>query len=195
MRKDDKMRECSAVLPHMVHGPACGCATGPVAPGRRGLLGLAAVAGVAALAPRGARAGSGQYEAMLVNCIDPRFTTGSFLWMSSHGLRDRYSHFVIAGGPIGAVHARFAEWHAAFWENLAVSVQLHSIRRVTAMTHRDCGAAKLAFGEAAVATRAAESEAHASALRAFRAEVARRQPGLAVSIGIMDLNGTVDAVA
>jgi hypothetical protein len=186
------MRECSAVEPHLVHGPACSCLS---APGRRGLLGLAAAAGLAALAPRHARAASGNYEAMLVNCIDPRFTTGSFLWMSSHGLRDRYSHFVIAGGPIGAVHPRFEGWHAAYWENLAVSVQLHNIRRVNALTHRDCGAAKLAFGEAAVATRAAETEAHATALRAFRAEVARRQPALRVETGIMNLDGTVDRVA
>lgn len=185
------MRDCSAAEPHQAHGPGCGCAA---APGRRGLFGLAAAAGFAALAPRAARAGSGRYEAMLVNCIDPRFTTGSFLWMSSHGLRDRYSHFVIAGGPIGAVHPRFEGWHAAYWENLAVSVQLHNIRRVSALTHRDCGAAKLAFGEEAVATRAAESEAHATALRAFRAEVARRQPALRVDTGIMNLDGTVDAV-
>jgi hypothetical protein len=174
--------------PAHLHGPQCGC----VRLGRRGLFGLAA--GGAALLAGQAAAGSGRYEAMLVNCIDPRFTTPNFLWMSSHGLRDRYSQFVIAGGPIGAVHPRFAGWHAAFWDNLGITVGLHAIRRVVAMTHRDCGAAKLAFGEAAVTGRAAETASHAQALRAFGAEVARRQPGLAVTLAIMDLDGTIERV-
>lgn len=174
--------------PNHRHGPGCGCAQ----PGRRGLLGLAV--GGAALLAREAVAASGQYEAMLVNCIDPRFTTPSFLWMSSHGLRDRYSHFVIAGGPIGAVHPRFAAWHEAFWENLDITLGLHSIRRVVAMSHRDCGAAKLAFGESAVTGREAETASHAEVLRAFHDAATRRHPGLAVTLAIMDLDGTIDRV-
>ncbi len=158
------------------------------------MIGLLAAGAGAAMMPGGASAASGNYEAMLVNCIDPRFTTSSFMYMTSHGMRDNYSHFVVAGGPIGAVHARFAAWHAAFWENLAVTVQLHNIKRVVALTHRDCGAAKLAFGEAAVATRTQETAAHAEALRAFRAEVSRRQPALATLAGIMALDGTVEVV-
>jgi carbonic anhydrase len=92
------------------------------------------------------------------------------------------------------VHPRFAAWHAAFWENLDITLGLHSIRRVVAMSHRDCGAAKLAFGERAVAGREAETTSHAEALRAFRAEAARRQPRLAVTLAIMDLNGTIERV-
>ncbi len=134
-------------------------------------------------------------EAMLVNCIDPRFTTGSYGYMGAQQMRDRYSQFVIAGGPIGAVHPRFAEWHKAFWDNLDITVALHNIRGVVAMTHRDCGAAKLAFGEAAVATPMAETSSHAEALRAFRAEVAKRKPGLKVVTGIMALDGTVEEIA
>ena len=181
------MRSCTDATPHHTLAPGCGCST-PA--GRRAVLGLLAAAGLA----RGAKAGTGRYEAMLLNCIDPRFTTGSFLWMSSHGLRDRYSQFTIAGGPIGAVHPRFAPWHGAFWDNLDVTVQLHRIRQVMAITHRDCGAAKLAFGDAALATRAQETERHAQSLAAFRAEAARRQPTLTVLTAIMDLDGTIQRV-
>ena len=35
--------------------------------------------------------------------------------MAEIGLRDRYSQFVVAGGPIGAVHPHFAAWHDTFW--------------------------------------------------------------------------------
>ena len=131
---------------------------------------------------------------MLLNCIDPRFTSGSYAWMGAGQMRDRYSQFVIAGGPIGAVHPRFAAWHGAFWDNLDITLQLHNIKRVVAFTHRDCGAAKLAYGEAAVATRDAETATHADALQGFRKELARRKPGLGLVTGIMALDGSVDQV-
>jgi hypothetical protein len=141
-----------------------------------------------------ATAASGNYEAMLLNCIDPRFTSGSFNWMGAHAMRDRYSQFTIAGGPLGIVHPRFAAWQPAFWENLDISVQLHNIKQVVGMTHRDCGAAKLALGEAAVSTRALETASHTDALRQFQAEVARRQPGLTLLGGIMDLDGQLERI-
>jgi hypothetical protein len=188
------MLDCSSTAPHIVHHAACGCGDTTSVVARRSMLGFAGAIMGAALLGRPASAASGDYEAMLVNCMDPRVTTSSLLHMTSNGMRDRYSQFVIAGGPIGAVHQRFATWHGAFWDNLDITVQLHNIKRVVALTHRDCGAAKLAFGDAAVATRQAETAAHAEALRAFSAEVRRRKPMLAVVAGIQDLNGTVEAV-
>src|SRR5690349_20508357 len=167
------MPHCTAVTPHAVHHPACGCL--PRAGRRTVLAGIGAALALPALAGR-AGAASGNYEAMLVNCIDPRFTSGSYGYMGAHQMRDLYSQFVIAGGPIGAVHPRFAEWHKAFWDNLDITVALHHIHEVVALTHRDCGAAKLALGEAAVATPAAETSSHAEVLRAFRAAVAQRKP-------------------
>jgi hypothetical protein len=155
---------------------------------------LAAAAGFLAMPSLGG-ASSGNYEAMLVNCIDPRLTTSSLNYMSASSMRDRYSHFVVAGGPFGAVHPRFAGWHATFWDNLDITTQLHHISRVVALTHRDCGAARLALGDAAVASRAVESAAHAEIHGQFRAEVLRRKPALTVLSGIMDLDGSVDLVA
>ncbi|RYH13890.1 MAG: hypothetical protein EON57_01285 [Alphaproteobacteria bacterium] len=55
-------------------------------------------------------------------------------------------------------------------------------------------AAKLAFGEAGVATRDAETACRAEALQHFRAEVARRKPGLSVIAGIMGLDDIVEPV-
>jgi carbonic anhydrase len=74
-----------------------------------------------------------------------------------------------------------SDWHKAFWDNLATSVQLHCIRKVIAMDHRDdCGAAKIAYGEARVATPDVETETHRAALAEFRKQAAARQTGLAV---------------
>ena len=182
------MLDCTSVTPHAAHPAACGCA---LRPGRRGVVaGLGALLALSALAGRVGAAG-GSYEAMLVNGIDPRFTTGSFEYMGAQHMRDLYSQFVIAGGPLGAVHPRFAAWHQAFWENLDITVALHAIHTVVALTHRDCGAVALALGAAAVATPTAETSSHAEVLSQFRVAVASRKPALRVTTGIMASDGSV----
>jgi hypothetical protein len=185
----------------------CACCTPPelkAAAGldRRGFLGWGAAGalagGLSLAAPQASWAAGGHYESMLVNCIDPRFTTLSWQYMgllqgvSRDKLEDNYSHFVMAGGPIGAVHPKFEAWHKTYWENLDITVSLHHIKRVVGLTHRDCGAAKLAFGEAAVSKKEAESEAHGEALSMFREAVKKRHPKLSVITGVMDTNGKVD---
>ncbi|MEI6482536.1 MAG: hypothetical protein WCO62_03965, partial [Betaproteobacteria bacterium] len=170
---------------------SCACCTPPsMSPsagmGRRQFLNWGAAGAVATglslAAPGASWAGGGNYESMLVNCIDPRFTTLSWQYMgllqgvSRDKLEDNYSHFVMAGGPIGAVHPKFEAWHKTYWDNLDITVSLHKIKRVVGLTHRDCGAAKLAFGEAAVSKRESETEAHAEALATFREAVKKRHP-------------------
>ena len=190
-----------------LHGATCACCS-PLqlagAPSRRDFLktGAATVAtlGLAGFVPGQALAASGNYESMLVNCIDPRFTTLSWQYMGLlHGvsrekLSDNYSQFVIAGGPLGAVHPKFSAWHKSYWDNLDITVSLHHIKRVVALTHRDCGAAKLAFGEDKVSSRESETEAHAGALAEFRQQVNKRYPKLSVITGIMSVDGRVDLI-
>jgi hypothetical protein len=67
-----------------------------------------------------------------------------------------------------------------------------SHQRVIAIDHRDCGAAKIAYGENKVATPQAETETHRAALLEFRRQVAQRHPQLGVETGLMALNGTME---
>jgi hypothetical protein len=172
-----------------VHHSSCGCLPSL---SRRGVLGLGFAGAVMTAFP--ALSASGSYEAMLLNCIDPRFTTSSWSYMAGRGLKDLYSQFVIAGGPIGVVSPKFADWQKAFWDNLAITVQLHDIKRVIGLTHRDCGAAEVAFGGAIKKDKNLETTNHVEALRAFRAGVGQRQPKLVVETGIMGLDGKVEVV-
>jgi len=172
-----------------IHHDGCGCLPRL---SRRGLLGAGFAGAMMTAFP--ALAAGGSYEAMLVNCIDPRFTTSSFAYMGGRGFKDLYSQFVIAGGPIGIVADSFADWRKTFWDNLAITVQLHSIKRVVGLTHRDCGAAAVAYGERAVTDFAYETDKHTEALRQFRAQIGQRQPKLAVDTGIMALDGTVTVI-
>ena len=160
--------------------------------GRRDLLSaLGAAVTLPLLSAAVARAASGEYEAMVLACIDPRMQAPVYRYLAKRGLTGQYSQFTIAGAAIGVVAPAFADWHKAFWDNLAASIELHRIKRVIAIDHRDCGAAKIAYGEASIATATAETETHRKAMAEFRAEMAKRQKALAVETGLMALDGSM----
>jgi carbonic anhydrase len=169
--------------------PCCGQRTGRGF-NRRGLL-LGTGAAALALGPRFSRAASGDYEAMILGCIDPRMQEPVRDYAVKRGLAGQYSQFTIAGAAIGVVAPAFAAWHTAFWDNLAATIQLHAIKRVIAIDHRDCGAAKIAYGDASIATPEAETETHRKVLTEFRAQVGQRQPQLKVETLLMALDGSV----
>ena len=174
-----------------------GCACCGVAGGldRRRFLQAAASVGLVAALPGFAWSAEGNYEAMVLSCIDPRFPEPTLNYMKGRGMLGKYSQFVIAGAAIGVVAPAFKDWHQAFWDNLGASIQLHNISKVIAIDHRDCGAAKIAYGEPKVANREIETETHKAALLEFRKQVAVRQPKLTVETGLMALDGTVEMFA
>jgi len=89
----------------------------------------------------------------------------------------------------------FKEWHKTFWENLGASVQLHNIKKVIVVNHRDCGAAKIAYGDATVANAAAETATHQAALMEFRKQLKGKHSYLGVQLGLMSLDGKLERFA
>jgi carbonic anhydrase len=159
--------------------------------GRRRFLLLSGSAGLLAAGRSSVKAAEGDYEAMLLSCIDPRMVTPVYKYMDQRGLAGRYSQFVIAGAAIAVVAPKFKAWRPAFWDNLATTVQLHHIKRLIAIDHRDCGAAQIAYGAASISTPEIETETHRKALDEFRTAVAKRHPGLVVETGLMALDGSL----
>ena len=148
---------------------------------------------LAAAVPAPAFAASGKYEAMLLTCIDPRFPEPTLTYMKGRDMVGKYSQFTFAGAAIGVVAPSFKAWHKTFWDNLGASIQLHAVPKVIAMDHRDCGAAKIAYGAAKVANAQAETDTHKAALLQFRKEVTKRHPKMQVELGLMALDGKVES--
>jgi len=148
----------------------------------------------AALVPGRVLAASGKYDAMVLSCIDPRFQQLVTNYTAGRNLTGKYSQFTFAGAAIGVVAPAFKEWHKTFWDNLAASIQLHSIDKVIAIDHRDCGAAKIAYGEAAVADAAAETKTHQAALAEFRKQMTQHHPKMGVETGLMALDGKFEVM-
>src|SRR6185503_9431866 len=141
---------------------------------RHFVLGAAAFGAAAALRPYTALAAEGHYQAMVLGCIDPRMQEPVHRYTARRRLTGKFSQFIIAGAAIGVVAEPFKDWHKAFWDNLATSIQLHHIKRVIAIDHRDCGAAKIAYGAEKVADAKVETETHRAALAEFRKQVNAR---------------------
>lgn len=177
---------------HSSSCPCCGDLMRDLFSRRRFIQTAAAMSAAAALAPASAIAATGHYEAMVLACIDPRLQEPVRKYLTGRGLTGKYSQFVIAGAAIGVVAPAFKDWHKTFWDNLGASVQLHNIKRVIIINHRDCGAAKIAYGDAAVANRESETKTHGTALTEFRRQLSERHPKLGVQTGLMALNGRIE---
>ena len=176
------------------HEASCVCCNGllPIFDRRRFVRALAVGGTTLAFTPRLLLAAEGNYEAMVLACIDPRMQEPVRKYTVEQNLTGKFSQFVIAGAAIGVVAPAFKDWHKAFWDNLATSIELHRIKKVIAIDHRDCGAAKIAYGEATVENSQVETETHRAALAQFRKQVGERHPQLGVETGLMALDGTME---
>ena len=162
-------------------------------PTRRSSFRLLAALGMSVgLAPAGKWEQKPVYEAMLLSCIDPRFVDPVHSYMNARGLDGKYSQFTIAGAAIAVEANAFAAWRQTFWDNLATSIELHKIKKVIAIDHRDCGAARIAYGLQSVANAPAETDTHKRVLASFRQDVQRRHPSVRVETGLMALDGSIE---
>jgi len=161
---------------------------------RRRFMQMASGAAVAAFPFAAVAQGYGNFEAMLLSCIDPRTQEPVRAYMEKQGLIGKYSQFTFAGAAIGVVAPKFDAWHKTFWDNLGATVQLHKIKKVIAINHRDCGACRIAYGDKSTSTPQIENEQHRKVFAQFRGEMAKHQPKLAVETGLMALDGQLDMV-
>lgn len=180
------------------HG--CGCLLsqhrGERTIGRRGLLGLlgGSVALLGGLHPRQASA-AGNTDALLLNCIDYRLTGKTTEYMAQHGMAGKYDQLVLAGAALGAKNDKFPAWGTTFWDHVQVAIDLHHIRKVVVMDHRDCGAYKVILGKDLAADPKEEFAVHAAQMRSLKAEIGKKHPNLEVELLLMALDGKVETVS
>jgi hypothetical protein len=86
----------------------------------------------------------GNYEAMLLTCIDPRFPEPTIKYMEGRHMVGKYSQFTFAGASIGVVAPAFKTWAPAFWDNLAASIHIYSFNGCTTAACYDRIPAKVA---------------------------------------------------
>lgn len=130
-------------------------------------------------------------DAFVVSCIDPRLTDDVTFLMTALGRTGRYSEMRIAGAALAAVDEGRPAWNAALWENLGASRQLHGVRKVVFINHRDCGAMHLWAGRRLSDDPAEELRQHHAVLTRAAEAVRARHPDMSVEIKLMELDGSV----
>jgi carbonic anhydrase len=164
--------------------------------GRRRFLKLATLgAGAALFFGAGPARASGTAEALLLSCMDFRLVDDLAKFMDSKGLTNEYDHIVLAGASAGASAEKFAAWHETFWTHLKVAIDLHKIKKVMIIDHRDCGAYKIAFGPEHAEDPELEYSVHAAVLRPMAAKIKEKHASVEVETYLMALDGSVEEVA
>ncbi|MDT4898991.1 MAG: hypothetical protein QOH25_4068 [Acidobacteriota bacterium] len=75
-------------------------------------------------------------DGLLLTCMDFRF----FLKIAELMQGIKYDHVILAGAALGAVVRGKEHWHKTFLEHVKLAIDLHKIKWVLVMEHRDCGA-------------------------------------------------------
>ena len=171
---------------------------------RRRFFELAGTAGAASILTTGLSLGLtkapslfaavGTTEALVLNCMDYRLANELTFFMSEHGLVNKYDQMVLAGATLAVATEKYPAWGETFWDHLDLAVELHGVKRVIAVNHRDCGAFKLAFGEDFGKLPDEETEAHSQVMLEFRDRVAKRRSALEVELLLMSLDGHVQII-
>jgi carbonic anhydrase len=165
-------------------------------PSRRAFVQIAALGGGASLmlAVAPSRA-AGHCDVLLLTCMDYRFQAPIDDYMAKRGLRGNFDHVILAGAALGAITDQRPAWNATFVDHLGAAIQLHGIKKVMVLDHRDCGAYRLLLGDAAVKDAKTELASHTVVLRKLRDAIAKAQPKLEIELGVMALDGSVETVA
>lgn len=89
--------------------------------------------------------GSGDHEkdadALLLTCIDYRYTPViPQILMREPYAHLKFDHVALAGASLSVFAGIRPQWASTFWEHLDVAIDLHQIKTVLILDHRDCGA-------------------------------------------------------
>jgi hypothetical protein len=172
--------------------------------GRRRFLELAGTAGAAAAIATGLDFGltrapalfaaGDDVEALVLSCMDFRLVNEVGFFLIEQGLVNKYDQVVLAGATLGVATDMYPAWAETYWNHLDLAIELHGIKRVIAVDHRDCGAFKLAFGKDFGALLDEETEIHTKVMTDFRDQMTTRQPSIEVELLLMWLDGHVQPI-
>jgi hypothetical protein len=138
--------------------------------------------------------GSGAADVFVVSCIDPRFTRQHAAYLAELGGTDRYSELRIPGAAL-ALADEAAPAATVLLDSLAASRQLHGVRAVLFLNHRDCGAVGIWAGRNLTADRAEETRVHADLVARAARIIRARHPDLAIRARLVGRAGDVKAIA
>jgi carbonic anhydrase len=151
------------------------------------------VAGAFALSVIPAR--GAEVAALALTCIDYRLVDDTVHFIDGMGLQNNYDHVALAGASLAAVSDKFPTSNAAFWAHVDIAKQLHHVKKLIVVDHRDCGAYKVAFGDKFAPSPPEEDAQHRDVMETLKDQLSRRHPELTSEYYLMALDGTAKRLA
>ena len=159
---------------------------------RRGLL--AAAGGMLGAGLLSVPARSATVTALALTCIDYRIVDEAVTFFHGKNRTKDYDLVALAGASLAAVSPKFPSSNAAFWDHVGIAKQLHHVKKVIVVDHRECGAYKVAFGKDYKDGRAPEVAQHRAVMNQVKARLAKSHPDLASEFYLMDVDGKTQRV-
>jgi len=160
---------------------------------RRNLAHLFAAGAGLTLLPIRVRAAD--VAALALTCIDYRLVDDTVRFFESVHLTNEYDQVALAGASLAAVSPKFPSSNAAFWDHVDIAKQLHHVKKVVFVDHRDCGAYKVAFGKEFAVAHDPETAQHKSVMQQAKTILAQKHPDLGCEVYLMALDGTAERIA
>lgn len=95
-----------------------------------------------------------RYNVLLISCMDLRLLDNIVHFMDHDNLTNRYDQYIMAGASIGALFEtatpedelsndpKYHHWKTGLTDHLDLAIQLHDVKDIYIMEHRNCGAYK-----------------------------------------------------
>ncbi len=155
-------------------------------------MGMAAGAAGLGLLPR--RASAATVTALAITCIDYRLVDDAVRFFNRRHMTNDYDQVSLAGASLAAVSDKFPSSNAAFWDQVGIAKELHHIKKVIVVDHRDCGAFRVAFGADYQGHGAAETAQHKGVMEQVKTKLTQTHPELAAEFYLMALDGKAERV-
>jgi len=130
---------------------------------------------------------------LLISCVDFRLRNETERLMRTQlHLTDDYDEVAMPGASLGLTQTGHPHWKETLEDIVALVEQLHKIKRIILLDHRDCGAYKLLIGGEYTKTKALETAIHRKNLLEAKAILEKKFPELKVYTMLIGLDGVVE---
>jgi carbonic anhydrase len=132
---------------------------------------------------------------LLISCVDFRLRDETEKLMVKHlFLEDNYDEISIPGASLALVADQYPHWGKTLLDIIELLKNLHHIKRIIFLDHRNCGAYTLLKGKEHAETKEKETLSHREIFVLAKDKIKKEFPQMEIHTLLMGLDGTVENI-
>ena len=100
----------------------------------------------------------------------------------------------LPGASLVLINDKYTYWGKTIEDTIEILQELHNIKQIVFLDHRECGAYKILIGQEQLNTKEKETAAHAAILNKARDIIKEKFPQLKVYTFLIGLDGVVEQI-